>query len=164
MGVKQEAISTASASALRWEKTYLGLASTAQEVRSDVRAALGPCPDGIADDAVLVASELAANAIRHSRSGKVGGTYTVGVLHCFETEKIPYVWIRVEDQGSPSWDGIMRPEPLHGLSVIEILSAWMGSRERPDGRRTVYARLDYRADGTRLQELGPVPQLPPDLI
>jgi len=164
MGVKQEAISTASASALRWEKTYPGLASTAQEVRSDVQAILGPCPDLVADDVILVASELAANAIRHSQSGQADGTYTVGVLHCFESEKIPYVWIQVEDQGSPSWDGIMRPEPLHGLALIKYLSAWMGSSERPDGCRTVYARLDYRADGTRLRETGPVPELPPDLI
>ena len=163
MGVKQEAISTASASALRWEKTYLGEADTAKQVRSDVRAVLGPCPDVVADDVVLVASELAANAIRHSQSRLVGGTYTVGILHCFETEKIPYIWIQVEDQGSPSWDGIMRPQPLHGLSLIECLSAWMGSSKRPDGRRTVYARLDYRADGTLFHESGSVSELPPDL-
>jgi hypothetical protein len=120
--------------------------------------------DVVADDVVLVASGLAANATRHSQSGLADGTYTVGILHCFETEKkIPYVWIQVEDQGSPCWDGILRPEPQHGLSLIDYLSAWMGSSERPDGRRTVYARLDYRADGTRLHEPDSIPEPPPDL-
>ena len=147
---------------VRWEKTYLGLPATVSHVRRDVRAILGPCPEVVADDLELVVSELAANAIRHSRSGADGGTYTVRVSHQL-TEKVPYIWLEVLDQGSPSWDGILRPEPTHGLAVVQHLSTWMGSDDDPDGRRTIYARLDYRADGTPLYGTGRVPELPPDL-
>ena len=117
---------------VRWEKTYPGLPATAGQVRRDVRAILGPCPAAVAEDLELVASELAANAIRHSRSGADGGTYTVRVSHQV-TGKVPYVWVEVLDQGSPAWDGIMRPEPTHGLSVIRQLSTWMASTTSPTG-------------------------------
>jgi serine/threonine-protein kinase RsbW len=147
---------------VRWEKTYDGLPATVSQVRRDVRAILGPCPEVVADDLELIVSELATNAIRHSRSGAAGGTYTVRVSHQV-TEKVPYVWVEVLDQDSPAWDGILRAEPTHGLSVIQHLSTWMGADDEPDGRRTVYARLDYRADGTPLYGDGRVPDLPPDL-
>jgi anti-sigma regulatory factor (Ser/Thr protein kinase) len=146
---------------VNWEKAYLGLPDTVRNVRRDVRAILGPCPETVTDDAVLVASELAANAIRHSRSGANGGTYLVRVSH-FATTKLPYVWVEVEDLGSPSWDGILRPEQTHGLSVIQHLSTWMGSDRGLDGRRAVYARLDYQADGTPLYGAN-VPELPANL-
>jgi hypothetical protein len=151
-----------SPSDVRWEGTYLGLPATVSHVRRDVRCVLGPCPDLVADDVTLVVSELVTNAIRHSRSGADGGTYTVRVSHQ-ATEKVPYVWVEVLDQGSPSWDGILRAEPTHGLSVIQHLSTWMCSDDEPDGHRTVYARLDYRADGTPLYGSSRVPELPRDL-
>ena len=147
---------------VRWEKTYNGLPATVSHVRHDVRSILGPCPDVILDDVTLVVSELAGNAIRHSRSGADGGTYTVRVSHQV-TEKVPYVWVEVLDQGSPAWDGILRPEPTHGLSLVQHLSTWIGCDDEPDGRRAVYARLDYRADGTPLYGTSRVPELPPDL-
>jgi len=147
---------------VRWENTYDGFLATVSQVRRDVRAILGACPQVIADDLELVVSELAANAIRHSRSGADGGTYTVRVSHQV-TGKIPYASVEVLDQGNPSWDGTLRPEPTHGLSVIQHLSTWMGSDDEPDGRRAVYARLDYRADGTPLYGTSAAPQLPPDL-
>ena len=146
----------------RWEKAYLGIPATVSQVRRDVRAILAPCPEDVVEDVALVVSELAANAIRHSRSGADGGTYTVRLSHQ-ATEKVPYIWVEVLDQGSPSWDGILRPEPTHGLSVIQHLSTWMGSNDEADGRRTVYARLDYRADGMPLYGADRVPVLPPDL-
>jgi anti-sigma regulatory factor (Ser/Thr protein kinase) len=132
-----------------WEKAYPGSPATVSRARHDVRAILGPCPEAVADDAELVVSELAANAIRHSRSGARGGTYLVRITHC-ATEKVPCIWIEVHDQGNPSWDGTLRKEPMHGLSVIGQLCTWMGSDDDREGQRAVYARLDYRADGTRL--------------
>ncbi len=147
---------------VRWEKAYLGLPATVSQARRDARAILGPCPEIVADDLELVVSELAANAIRHSRSGADGGTYTIRLSH-HVTEKVPYVWVEVLDQGSPAWDGILRPEPTHGLSVIQHLSTWMGTDDEPDGRRAVYARLEYRADGTPLYGTSRVPDLPADL-
>jgi hypothetical protein len=37
---------TATSSDVYWAKTYPGLADTVREVRHDVRAILGPCPEG----------------------------------------------------------------------------------------------------------------------
>jgi serine/threonine-protein kinase RsbW len=147
---------------VRWEKTYNGLPATVSHARHDVRSILGPCPDVVLDDVALVVSELAGNAIRHSRSGADGGTYTVRVSHQ-ATGKVPYIWVEVLDQGSPAWDGTLRPEPTHGLSLVQHLSTWMGTEDEPDGRRAVYARLDYRADGIPLYGTSRVPDLPPDL-
>jgi serine/threonine-protein kinase RsbW len=143
-------------------KTYQGKADTVREVRRDVREMVGACPEVIAEDAVLIASELATNAVKHSRSGDDGGTYAVRVSH-FAAERIPYVWIEVDDGGNPSWDGVLRSEPTHGLSVIEGLSTWMGTEDRPQGRRAVFARLQYRPDGTPLYGTGTAPELHPDL-
>lgn len=147
---------------MRWEKTYPGVPATLSRVRRDVRAILATCPEVVADDVVLVVSELAGNAIRHSRSGADGGTYTVRISHQ-ATEKVPHIWVEVLDKGSRSWDGILRPQPTRGLSVIECLSTWMGSDDGPEGQRTVYARLEYRADGTPLYGIARAPELPPDL-
>jgi len=147
---------------VRWEKAYTGLPTTVSHVRRDVRAILGPCPEVIANDLELVVSELVANAIKHSRSGEPGGTYTVRISHQV-TEKIPYVWVEVVDQGSSSWDGTFRPEPTHGLAVIQQLSTWTGSDDEPDGRRAVYARLDYSAEGMPLYGADGIPELPADL-
>lgn len=151
---------TANPTALRnvfWEKAYTGLLPTVGEVRRDVRAILGPCPDVVAENAVLVASELAANALRHSRSGGIGGIYVVRVTH-YVTVAVPYIWIEVQDLGSPTWDGILRPQPAHGLAVIEQLSTCMGSGDGPNGQRAVYARLEYRSDGTPLYTVARVPK------
>src|ERR1700744_4440019 len=112
MSDERRAATTAAPSDVRWEKTYDGLPATVSQLRRDVRAILGPCPEIVADDPELAGSELGANAIRPSRSGADGGTYAVRVSHHI-TEKSPYVWVEVLDQGSPAWDGILRPEPTH---------------------------------------------------
>jgi hypothetical protein len=61
-------------------------------------------------------------------------------------EKVPYIWVEVEDQGCASWDGILRAQPTHGLGIIERLATWMGTDNNDgNGCRTVYAGLQYRA-------------------
>jgi anti-sigma regulatory factor (Ser/Thr protein kinase) len=79
-----------------WEHTYPGTGEQVGRVRAAVRPLLSDCP--IADDVVLVMSELATNAVRHSASRD--GTFTARLLH------IPgdYVFGEVEDGGS-RWDG-----------------------------------------------------------
>jgi anti-sigma regulatory factor (Ser/Thr protein kinase) len=146
---------------VNWEKSYPGTPETARAVRRDVRAVLSACPEPVVELAELVVSELAANSVLHSRSGHDGGTYTVRVSH-FASEKAPCVWVEVEDLGSPSWDGVLRPEPTHGLSLIQRLSTWIGSDRGPGERRVVHARLEYDADGSPLVG-APVPDLPGDL-
>lgn len=147
---------------VRWERGYWGVLGTVREVRLDVREILADCPESVADDAVMVVSELAANAIRHSLSGGIGGTYTVRVYH-YPTRELPYVWVEVEDLGNPSWDGTLRMQPTHGLAVVYQLAASMGSEKGPHGTRTVYARLEYSADGTPIHANTRAPELPADL-
>jgi serine/threonine-protein kinase RsbW len=55
--------------------TYKGKPDQARAVRADLRKLLGDSP--IADDLILCADELAANAILHTRSGLRGATFTL---------------------------------------------------------------------------------------
>ena len=57
------------------EVTYPGGTEYIRAVRADLRAFLDDCSR--ADDVILCASELAANAAQHSRSRLPGGTFTV---------------------------------------------------------------------------------------
>ena len=82
-----------------------------------LRRGLGGCPD--ADDVILCVSELAANAVLHSNSGKPGGTYTVRAEGCPGAS----VCIEVEDDGGP-WIGKTSPQ----------------SGQRPGAQHDRYAR------------------------
>jgi hypothetical protein len=91
---------------------------------SRVRALLAGFLDGFpaADDAVLLLSELAANACAHSASGQPGGTFTVRAQLCGT-----YLHAEIEDQGS-GWDGFLHPgEAPHGLYLLRTLSAACGT-------------------------------------
>jgi hypothetical protein len=61
--------------AITFENDYPGTADQAKHVRADLARVAGDCP--VLDELVLLASELATNAILHSRSGHVAGTFTV---------------------------------------------------------------------------------------
>src|SRR5690242_16404470 len=62
-----------------WEHPYPGTTDQVRYVRAAVRELLGESP--VADDAVHLLSELSANAIAYSDSGKRGGKFTVRVQH-----------------------------------------------------------------------------------
>ena len=125
------------AAATRHTCTYSGRADQVRHVRRAVALHLTGCP--AANDAVLIASELASNAILHSRSRC--GQFTI------RAELHPaHVLIEAEDLGGP-W----RPRPSgdrpHGLTVVEALTGpegW-GVRTTGDGGRVVWARLDLKA-------------------
>jgi Histidine kinase-like ATPase domain len=106
---------------LTWERTYPGRTDQASQMRKALRAFLAGCP--AAEDAVLLASELATNTVAHSASGQPGGTFTVRVhLHggC--------IHVQVEDQGS-TWNGqIGAGRSPHGLYLLRHLSAACGAR------------------------------------
>lgn len=129
-----------------WEQTYPGVLATLPKVRQGLRESLAECTKALADDVQTVASELAANAVRHSRSGLPGGTYTIRVAH-FPARDIPYIWVEVEDMGSPEWDGVLDLKPMHGFAMCQALTTWLGTRDKASGNRVVYARIEYKPDG-----------------
>jgi anti-sigma regulatory factor (Ser/Thr protein kinase) len=91
---------------------FHGRADQVSVARHEVSRFLAGCP--VADDAVLVTSELASNAVLHS--GSRGQFFT---LRC---ERFPgYVWIEVEDLGG-HW-GVKLPDAArpHGLDIVDAL-------------------------------------------
>ena len=80
-------------------------------MRADLRPLLAGCP--AADDMVLLVSELAANAIAHSDSGRPGGIFTVRLTH----RSARGAQAEVADQGS-TWPGDLpvSAQPPHGLT------------------------------------------------
>lgn len=104
-----------------WERTYPGRKDQAREVRAAVRGVLGGCP--MADDVILLISELAGNAVCYSDSSLPGGTFTVRVAD-FPGD---YVYAEVEDQGS-DWHGDLARSAKHphGLYLVRQLAATCG--------------------------------------
>jgi anti-sigma regulatory factor (Ser/Thr protein kinase) len=102
------------------------------------------CP--VADDAVLCASELASNAIRHSRTGR-NGKFQVVVWRGMAS-----VCVAVLDDGSdktptptPGQAGRLA-ESGHGLLAVQALAAWWGHHTYRDGSTrgtAVWFRLDW---------------------
>jgi anti-sigma regulatory factor (Ser/Thr protein kinase) len=110
-----------------------GLVERVRVVRSFVGAVLGPGhPCG--DDAILLASELFANSLRHSNSGLPGETVTVTI-----TADVAAVRVEVADRSGPGVPEL-RPagadeEDGRGLGIVERLADRWGWRRR--GGRTV---------------------------
>jgi anti-sigma regulatory factor (Ser/Thr protein kinase) len=83
----------------------------------------------VTDDAVLLVSELAANACAHSASGRPGGRFVVRVCGNVQDG----VYVEVEDEGS-SWDGMLKQiESPHGLYLLHTLSTACGTRRAAGG-------------------------------
>ncbi|MBS2545315.1 ATP-binding protein [Catenulispora sp. NL8] len=104
--------------------TLPGSTECIHEARTWVRDTLGE-NQGV-DDAVLVASELATNAIRHSASGRPGGTFTLHVAAFTDR------WhVRVDDAGGLSVPRIQTVDDDHdeagrGLAMVASLSLRWG--------------------------------------
>jgi anti-sigma regulatory factor (Ser/Thr protein kinase) len=119
--------------------TYPGKPEQVQRVRADLGATLNGCP--IADETILVASELAANAATHSTSRQPGGQFTVRAAIC----PGECVWVEVEDQGG-IWAGHPpRDDRPHGLDIVRAIAGddnWGIDGDATLGR-VVWARLDW---------------------
>jgi anti-sigma regulatory factor (Ser/Thr protein kinase) len=131
---------TAEPATVTWHTaTYPGRADQLHHVRRVVASHLAGC--AAAADAVLIASELAANAILHSRSR--AGHFTV------RTEMHPdHVRIEAEDFGGP-WRRRQPDGRPHGLDLVEALTGpdgW-GAETTTGGGRIVWARHDLHTAG-----------------
>ena len=77
------------------------------------------CPR--ADDVILCASELAANAALHSRSRLPGGTFTVRAT----VSPGRFIRIEVEDSGGPWTGDTSDPTGHHGWDIIRaVANGW----------------------------------------
>jgi anti-sigma regulatory factor (Ser/Thr protein kinase) len=122
--------------ALATSVTYPGTIEHIRIVRADLRAVLHECP--IAEDVILCASELAANAAIHSRSRLPGGTLTVRV----KIRPGGYVWVEVEDDGGPSTPVIRDSAGHHGLDIVRALATdWGVGGDHTT--HTIWARFDW---------------------
>jgi len=105
-------------------------------VRADLRVVLQECPR--ADDVILCASELAANAAMHSRSRLLGGTFIVRATVSTDL----YARIEVQDDGGPWNQGMIDPTRHHGLDIVRAVADEWGI----DGdytSRTIWARFNW---------------------
>src|SRR5712691_5262059 len=102
--------------ATAFERTYPGTKDRVRQVRADLAHVVEGCP--FADDFVLMASELATNAVVHSRSGRIGGTFTIRA----EVRPGDFAWLEVEDQGGPWTEREPDDERGRGLAMVASLA------------------------------------------
>jgi anti-sigma regulatory factor (Ser/Thr protein kinase) len=121
--------------ATRHQRTYPGRADQVAQVRHQIAADLAGCP--ATNDAILIASELAANAILHGRSA--GQSFTV---RCHASPG--QVRIEVEDIGGP-WRKRDPGDRPHGLDIVQALTSPDGWGTQPTGTggRIVWAELSW---------------------
>jgi anti-sigma regulatory factor (Ser/Thr protein kinase) len=138
---REDNMKTAAAHAATWyQRTVHGRPDQVARIRREIAAHLQDCP--AADDAVLIVSELAANAVTHSASQ--------GEFFTIRCQAYPdYVWIECEDLGGP-WQCRPPDDRPHGLDIISALTGpdnW-GTETTSDGDRIVWARLDLPRNGS----------------
>jgi anti-sigma regulatory factor (Ser/Thr protein kinase) len=137
---------------LRWRHLFPGAEVQLRELRRWLIALLPDCPPR--DDALTVAVELAANAIKHSASGQAGGYFATEV-----TWYGPVVRIAVADGGGPNEPRLLdQPyrdesdefdEHGHGLKMVEKLSARTGVIGDAGGR-VVWAEVPWPDESASL--------------
>ena len=122
---------------IRYTGTFHGRAEEAARVRREIAAYLENCP--AANDMILIASELAANAILHTRSR--GSSFHVRCELSPDAARI-----EVEDMGGP-WRHRKPGDRPHGLEIVQALAGhdgW-GTQATGTGGRLTWARLSWEA-------------------
>jgi serine/threonine-protein kinase RsbW len=128
-----------------FERTYAGTKERVSEVRADLAPVADGCP--FADDLILLASEISANAVLHSRSGLPGGAFTVRA----EVRSGDYAWLEVEDQGGPWIEKKPDDEHGRGLAMVAALAGdgnWTVEAGEAPGTRVVWAWFDWHREPT----------------
>ncbi|RAY11792.1 ATP-binding protein [Actinomadura craniellae] len=125
---------------LTWRRTYPGQADRVADARRF--AALLLVDTGCDHEARFVVSELAANAILHTRSGEPGGWFGV------EIALGDHVRIAVRDLGGGAVPAIAPGRPAEswsengrGLAAVAALALPMGYTGDPGAGHTVWAHL-----------------------
>src|SRR5215472_13208064 len=116
--------------------TYPASTEYIRVVRADLRPLLRDCPMG--DEVILCASELAANAVLHSRSRLPGGTFTVRA----RINPGHHIRVEVEDGGGPWSPGIGGSTGHHGLDIVRALATDWGIGGGSTAH-IIWARFDW---------------------
>jgi anti-sigma regulatory factor (Ser/Thr protein kinase) len=120
-----------------WRQVFPGQAAQVSQVRRFVRRCLAP--SGPAEDAALLTTELAANAIQHTASGD-GGTFEVIICRHAGT-----IRISVADAGAAGPPAVGPRGRLslsgRGLGIVAALARDWGHHGGPYGR-VVWFELD----------------------
>ena len=124
--------------AVTFEQAYPGTADQLHQVRADLTELADGWP--FTDELVLLASELATNAILHTRSGHPNGTFTVWAT----VYPGDYAWVEVIDQGG-AWVADGQDEE-HGRGLAIVASVAGDDNWGIDGNsasRVAWFRLDW---------------------
>ena len=120
----------------RCSRTFSATPDQVAQARQFVARFLAECP--LMDDALLICSELATNAIVHSESRKSGGWFVLRI----EVRDHDYIWLEVEDQGG-RWSHDQRSDERgRGLEIVAMLADYWDVRGDDTGR-VMCARLDW---------------------
>jgi anti-sigma regulatory factor (Ser/Thr protein kinase) len=130
-----------------WTRHFRGRADQVLEVRHWLEDLLPEC--AARSDVLLLASELCANAIVHSRSGEAGGQFSVDVDWAPTLARVV-----IGDQGSAkapsvasrSGDAAQLGESGRGLLLVDDVADDWGTASRPN-RRWVWADVQWQARG-----------------
>jgi serine/threonine-protein kinase RsbW len=122
-----------------WRRVFPATPDQAREARRFLAALLANHP--VAEDAVMCLSELAANAIQHSRSARPGGTFQIHLRRAGAA-----IRVEVTDQGGPWGSPPQDPERGRGLLVVRSVASrcdivLTGPRDNPE-QRTVWYEID----------------------
>ena len=112
-------------------KRFPGTPDQVRQVRRFIRESVGR-DFSLIEDAILIASELATNAITHTMSGQEG-SFEVAFLRCHN-----WILLTVSDQGSVALPIPRRATPEQeanrGLEVMDILALrWGYNRDHSEG-------------------------------
>ena len=124
----------AAAGTPRHTGTYPAEPAQVGQARAALAGWLRGCPRD--DEAILVASEFATNAVLHSAS-RHGGAFTLRAEACHDCLRI-----EVEDAGGPWRDGPRDDGRPHGFDVVAAIAGpenW--GIDGDAGGRTAWARL-----------------------
>jgi serine/threonine-protein kinase RsbW len=130
-------VSTATA-AIPKARTFAGCPEEIRNVRLFVGQCIEGCP--VADEVILLASEIATNALRHTASG-LNGTFCV-LVHAADRT----VRVEVHDLGSDTAPAVCRSDSPEesgaGLALVETVAARWGFHGSPLGR-VVWFEMDW---------------------
>jgi len=120
---------------LVWSRAFPAVPAQVREAREFLSAILDGC--SAADDAVLCVSELAANAIVHSRSRAPGGQFLVRVRRHGDDLRV-----EVTDQGGP-WAQPADTDQRggRGLLIVDRLTRSWGRAGDDRSRWTVWFEM-----------------------